>query len=116
MTNTSASVSFEDEWGHESIALFISDNGQKLVDSAIAFCNNIRKLDKISRDLSSPRVMFLFSMWLANPPYIEELKDDEEKNEQYYFGMDGEDGDNSGLGHHIINIPTCREVSYHDRI
>jgi hypothetical protein len=111
MVGQAASVAFEDSWLQESVALFVSDNGEELIKAAQTFCRNLANLETIDLGaLSSNEAMFKFCMWLANPPYIEELKSDEEKNNRYYFGTDGEDGDNRNLGHNVINILSAKVV------
>jgi hypothetical protein len=110
-TGKTASVAFEDSWLQESVALFVSNDGEELVKAAQRFCENLANLKTIDvGSLSSNEAMFKFCMWLANPPYIEELKGDEESRERYYFGTNGEDGDNRHLGHHVINILSAKVV------
>lgn len=106
LIHQSASMSFEDSWQHESVALYTNDHGQELIDAAKEFCEWMGKLDKNSQDISSQEIMFMFcNQYLAGldadeHPFINGL----------YFGMDGEDGNNSELGHHVIDILTRQVV------
>lgn len=109
-----ASIAFQDSWGCESIALFVSDDGDGLIASAKAFCTNINNLDPhYAEDLTANEAMFKFCMWLANPPYIEELidEDDARKKTKYYFGQDGGDGNNSAMGHNVVNLLSGKVVN-----
>jgi hypothetical protein len=91
--------------------LFATRDGMGLIDAALNFCLNLQSLDKSFLEGSAQETMFVFCKWLSCPSYIEELKTPEQiENERYYFGMDGDDGDNSGLGHHVINILSGQEI------
>jgi hypothetical protein len=64
--------------------------------------------------MTSQRAMFKFCTYLAGidrklHPVVDKL----------YFGMDGEDGDNSALGHHIILLLSGQEKfkkSIHEQV
>jgi hypothetical protein len=94
----SASVAFEDTWQHESVALYASDNGDELLHLAENFCKG-----QVG-DMSSQEAMFDFCMYIADL-----RRTHYSIPEDLYFGMDGDDGDNSALGHHIILLVSGQE-------
>jgi|PlaIllAssembly_1097288.scaffolds.fasta_scaffold03702_3 hypothetical protein len=104
-----ASIAFEDVWQHESIALFTPKDGEQFIEDAKTFVKNLAKMKKIDvGNLSADRAMFLFTRWLELPDYLP--LDELENEAEYYFGTDGMDGDNSDLGHYVINLLTGQVV------
>jgi len=96
----SCSISFEDTNQHESVALYVSDEGQELINLAKSFCKT-----KNVPNLSSQEAIFQFCLYLGD------LRNTHYPVPQHdlYLGMDGEDGDNSALGHHIILLVSGQE-------
>jgi hypothetical protein len=92
------SIAFEDVDGHESVSLFTTYEGDKLIDIAQEFCG---KFNSKQKEMTSGEAMYKFCRYLENPYEV-----DNEFTEGMYLGTDEFDGYNSDYGHTVVSVLT----------
>ena len=92
----SVSISFEDSWGQESVAIFSSHLGKKLIDYADEFISNYYTDHDPTKSPVAGEIMVSFIMWLNKYKDL--------SSEDLYLGSDLNDGINYENGHVVIAL------------
>ena len=109
------SISFKDNDGDESVALFHHWGGTEFPKVAFDWFREFKKSLKSMTRLESRNIMAQFVQWLGQRGHYREcigfeedkfdkpLYSDELLSHNIYFGKDQNDGDNSDNGHYVIH-------------
>ena len=109
------SISFKDNDGDESVALFHHWGGTEFPKAAFNWFREFKKGSDPTTRLASRNIMAQFVQWLGQRGHYREcigfeedkfdkpLHSDELLSHSIYFGKDQNDGDNSDNGHYVID-------------
>lgn len=92
----SISISFEDSWQQDSVALFSSYLGRDLIKYADEFISDYYPSHNPERSPVAGEIMVSFLFWLSKNKNI--------SDEDLYLGSDFNDGINYENGHCVISI------------